>query len=82
MYLSSCLLKISRAPHEAHLDIVRSSPSIVEWRSIGANPELIGSFERPQCIGEDHVPKEEGDYGSQYERFRMELVEKIWTEMW
>ena len=64
-------------PHEAHLDIVRSSPSIVERRSIGANSELIGSFERPQCIGEDHVPKEEGEDGSQYKRFRMEPVEEI-----
>ena len=49
-------------------------------RQIGANSELIGSFECAQCIGEDHVPKEECEYGSQYERFRMETVEEIRLE--
>ena len=44
------------------------------------NSELIGSFECAQCIGEDHVPKEECEYGSQYERFRMETVEEIRLE--
>ena len=44
------------------------------------NSELIGSFECGQCIGEDHIPKEEGEYGSQYECFRMETVEEICLE--
>ena len=51
------------------------------FKSIGAaNSGLMGSFKCVQRIGKDHVPKEEGEYGSQYERFKMEPVEEICQE--